>query len=124
MTGRARRVVLLILACANTHTGTKQVCFFRDAYDPITAAGFSIYGLSGDSPKANTTFKTKQNLQYPLLCDPAYTLIDAIGLKKNPRGTQRGVFVVAKDGKVLVAEPGSPQGTVDRVTALVAELKK
>lgn len=72
----------------------------------MTATGLSIYGLSTDSPKSNTTFKTKQNLPYSLLCDPAATLIAAIGMKKAPKGTTRGVFVVSKDGKVLAAEAG------------------
>lgn len=85
----------------------------------MTATGLSIYGLSNDSPKANTTFKTKQNLPYPLLCDPAQTLIAAIGLKKAPKGTTRGVFVVDKSGKVLAAKAGSPEGTVDVVRKLV-----
>ncbi|XWX01465.1 hypothetical protein V2A60_009493 [Cordyceps javanica] len=117
-------VVLFTYPKASTPGCTKQVCFFRDAYTPLTADGLAIYGLSADSPKANTTFQTKQKLQYPLLCDPDYTLIRAIGLQKSPKGTQRGVFVIDKEGKVLVAEPGSPQGTVDRVKALVEELKK
>lgn len=52
------------------------------------------------------TFKTKQNLPYNLLCDPATTLIAAIGMKKAPRGTTRGVFVVGKDGQVEAAEAG------------------
>lgn len=99
--------------------GTKQVCFFRDSYDDLTKTGLAIYGLSADSGKANTTFRDKQKLPYPLLCDPAATLIGAIGLKKVPKGTQRGVFVVDKLGKVLVAQPGSPQGTVDVVKGLV-----
>ncbi|KAH0593158.1 hypothetical protein MHUMG1_09160 [Metarhizium humberi] len=103
---------------------TNQVCLFRDSYAPLTADGLAIYGLSADSPKANTTFKEKQKLPYPLLCDPQATLIAAIGLKKQPKGTQRGVFVVDKKGKVLVAQPGSPAGTVDKVKALVEELKK
>ncbi|KAM3552270.1 hypothetical protein MY1884_007298 [Beauveria asiatica] len=117
-------VVLFTYPKASTPGCTKQVCFFRDDYAPLTAGGLAIYGLSADSPKANTAFQTKQKLQYPLLCDPDSTLIGAIGLKKNPRGTQRGVFVIDKAGKVLVAEAGSPQGTVDRVKALVEELDK
>jgi peroxiredoxin Q/BCP len=104
--------------------GTNQVCLFRDSYEPLTADGLAIYGLSTDSTKANTTFKEKQKLPYPLLCDPQATLIAAIGLKKQPKGTQRGVFVVNKEGKVLVAEPGGPAGTVERVKALVEELKE
>lgn len=102
--------------------GTTQVCLFRDSYEPLTAGGLAIYGLSADSPKANTTFKTKQKLPYPLLCDQAATLIEAIGLKKSPKGTQRGVFVVDKKGKVLVAEPGGPAATAERVKKLVDEM--
>jgi peroxiredoxin Q/BCP len=102
------------------HTGTKQVCFFRDSYTPLTATGFDIYGLSNDSPKANTTFATKQKLPYPLLCDPSRTLITAIGLSKAPKGTTRGIFIVDKSGKVLAAEPGSPDGTLQVARKILA----
>lgn len=94
---------------------------FRDQYDPLTGTGFSIFGLSRDSPKSNTTFKTKQNLPYTLLCDPQATLIGAIGMKKAPSGTIRGVFVVDKEGKVLAAEPGGPGATVAVVRKLIGE---
>ncbi|KAL7804967.1 AhpC-TSA domain-containing protein [Trichoderma aethiopicum] len=116
-------VVLFTYPKASTPGCTTQVCLFRDSYEPLTADGLAIYGLSTDSPKANTTFKEKQKLPYPLLCDPQATLIGAIGLKKQPKGTQRGVFVINKEGKVLVAEPGGPAATADRVKALVEELK-
>ena len=104
--------------------GTNQACLFRDSYEPLTKSGFAIYGLSSDSPKANTTFKTKQNLPYPLLCDPGLHLISAIKLKKAPKGTTRGVFVINKAGKVLAAEPGSPAGTVEVVRKIVSESAK
>lgn len=106
-------VVLFIYPKASTPGCTTQACLFRDAHDLLTTNGFSIYGLSSDSPKSNTTFKTKQNLPYTLLCDPSATLIKAIGMQKNPKGIKRGVFVVDKAGKVLAAEPGGPQATVD-----------
>lgn len=98
---------------------TTQACLFRDSYDPLTATGLAIYGLSTDSPKANTNFKTKQDLPYPLLCDPGANLIKAIGFKKAPKGTQRGVFVVDKEGKVLAVEAGGPAATVEVVKKLV-----
>lgn len=101
---------------------TTQVCLFRDSYEPLTATGLAIYGLSTDSPKANTTFKTKQNLPYSLLCDPGATLIKAIGFKKAPKGTQRGVFVVDKEGKVLAVEAGGPAATVEVVKGLVENM--
>lgn len=104
--------------------GTKQVCLFRDNYTHLTSTGLSIYGLSADSTKANTTFKTKQNLSYTLLCNSSATLIGAIGFKKAPKGTTRGVFAVDKNGKVLLRQAGGPDATVDAVQKLVAEDSK
>ena len=103
--------------------GTTQACLFRDAYTHLTSTGLSIYGLSTDSPKSNTTFKTKQSLPYPLLCDPSSTLISAIGFAKAPKSATRGVFVIDKQGKVLAREPGGPQATVDLVANLIKEGK-
>lgn len=94
---------------------------FRDSHKHLTSTGLAIYGLSADSPKANTTFKTKQNLPYPLLCDSGATLIAAIGFKKSPKGTTRGVFAVDKKGKVLLREAGGPDATVDAVHGLIAK---
>ncbi|KAK0635918.1 thioredoxin-like protein [Bombardia bombarda] len=115
-------VVLFTYPRASTPGCTKQACLFRDSYVPLTAHGLAIYGLSTDSPKANTAFQTKQKLPYPLLCDPNATLIAAIGLKKAPKGTTRGVFVVDKAGNVLAAEAGSPDGTVTVVKKIVADV--
>ncbi|KAI8934270.1 hypothetical protein NX059_009011 [Plenodomus lindquistii] len=116
-------VVLFTYPKASTPGCTKQVCFFRDSYAPITATGYSIYGLSNDTPKANTTFKTKQKLPYTLLCDPVQSLISAIGMKKAPRGTTRGVFVVDKQGKVLAAEGAGPEKTLEIVRQTIGEGK-
>jgi len=114
-------VVLFTYPKASTPGCTKQACLFRDRHTALTATGFAIYGLSRDSPKANSTFQTKQALPYPLLCDPKATLITAIGMKKSPAGTKRGVFVIDKSGKVLAAETGGPGATVDVVQKLVDE---
>ena len=86
--------------------GTTQACLFKDGYDSLTSTGYSIYGLSTDSPRSNATFRTKQNLPYTLLCDPAAKLIAAIGMKKAPRGTIRGVFVISKQAKLELTFTG------------------
>ncbi|KAK0726994.1 thioredoxin-like protein, partial [Lasiosphaeria miniovina] len=112
-------VVLFTYPKASTPGCTRQACLFRDSYTDLTEGGLAIYGLSNDSPKSNTTFKEKQKLPYPLLCDTAATLIAAIGLKKVPKGTTRGVFVVDKAGKVLASEAGGPEHTVTVVRDLV-----
>ncbi|OJD17962.1 hypothetical protein AJ78_01993 [Emergomyces pasteurianus Ep9510] len=112
-------VVLFTYPRASTPGCTTQVCLFRDRYDKLTSTGLSIFGLSTDSPKANANFKSKQNLPYALICDPTARLIAALGLKKVPKGTVRGVFVVNKEGKVLLLEPGGPAATADAVQKLV-----
>lgn len=105
-----------------SQAGTKQACMFRDDYQNLVSAGFSVYGLSADSPKANTTFKAKQNLPYTLLCDGASTLISALGFKKHPKGTTRGVFAVGKSGDVLLLEAGGPAATLEAVQQLVRSI--
>ncbi|PGH04761.1 hypothetical protein AJ79_06982 [Helicocarpus griseus UAMH5409] len=112
-------VVLFTYPRASTPGCTNQACLFRDRYDNLTSTGLTIYGLSGDSPKANANFKSKQNLRYSLLCDQTAGLIAALGLKKVPKGTIRGVCVISKEGKVLLLEPGGPAATVDAVQKLV-----
>jgi len=112
-------VVLFTYPKASTPGCTTQACAFRDSYSPLTATGYSIYGLSKDSPKLNTSFKNNQKLPYTLLCDTSASLISAIGLKKAPSSTTRGVFVIDKSGKVLAAEPGSPKGTLAVVEKLI-----
>ncbi|KAK4249081.1 thioredoxin-like protein [Corynascus novoguineensis] len=116
-------VVIFTYPRASTPGCTRQACLFRDAYSALTSAsGLAVYGLSTDSPKANSTFRTKQGLPYPLLCDPDATLIGAIGLKKQPKGTTRGVFVVDRAGKVLAAQPGGPEATLAAARKVVDEL--
>ncbi|KAI4189389.1 MAG: hypothetical protein L6R41_001497 [Letrouitia leprolyta] len=112
-------VVLFTYPKASTPGCTTQACLFRDHYASLTATGYSIFGLSTDSTKSNTTFKTKQNLPYTLLCDPKATLISAIGFKKTPKGTTRGVCMVSKTGRVEAAEPGGPAATLEVVRKLV-----
>lgn len=107
--------------CTYDFPGTTQACLFRDSYTLLTVTGFSIFGLSPDSPKSNTLFKEKQKLPYTLLCDPSQTLILAIGMNMPPQSTARGVFVVDKGGKVLAAETGGPAATVEVVKRLVED---
>lgn len=116
-------VVLFTYPKASTPGCTTQACLFRDDYTPLSATGLSIFGLSADSPKANTTFKEKQSLPYPLLCDTEAVVIKGIGMGKAPKGTVRGVVVLGKDGaegvKVLAAEKGGPAATVEVVKGVV-----
>ncbi|KIX04943.1 uncharacterized protein Z518_05814 [Rhinocladiella mackenziei CBS 650.93] len=110
-------VVIFTYPKASTPGCTTQACLFRDNYAPITGASLSVYGLSTDSPKANTAFVTKQNLPYPLLCDPNATLTSAIGMKKPGAGksTTRGVVIIDKQGVVRLWDQAGPAKTLEAV---------
>ncbi|KAF7940970.1 uncharacterized protein EAE97_007155 [Botrytis byssoidea] len=116
-------VVIFTYPKASTPGCTTQVCAFRDSHPTLLLTGYTVYGLSKDSPKSNTTFKTNQKLPYTLLCDTKSSLISAIGLK-NAKGTTRGVFVIDKSGKVLAAQAGSPKGTLEVVEGLIGVEKE
>jgi len=118
-------VALFTYPKASTPGCTKQACIFRDGYSFLTSTGLSIYGLSGDGPKANTTFKTKQSLPYDLICNPSSSLIGAIGMQSKPaKSAKRGIFIVDKAGKVLACEQGGPQVTADVCKAVVDAMAK
>lgn len=85
---------------ANTPGCTKQACSLRDAYDVLLEKDVSVYGVSKDSIKSQTSFKEKYNLPFPLVADSDSTVIKAFGVPKKLGFASRQAFLF-KDG-VLV----------------------
>ncbi|KAG2182663.1 hypothetical protein INT44_005642 [Umbelopsis vinacea] len=89
---------------ANTPGCTTQACGFRDQYEEISADGWKVYGMSYDSPKAQTTWKTKHSLPYDLLCDPNGDVLKRLGVTKtqsgNGGGIKRSHVVIEKGGRI------------------------
>ena len=116
MLGKAEKgVVVFTYPKASTPGCTTQACAFRDNYDDIKGKGWTVYGLSQDSTKANTGFVTKQNLNYELLCDGTGELVKALGFAKGGKGTLRGVVVVDKEGVVRAWSQSGPAKTLEVV---------
>lgn len=119
-------IIIFTYPKASTPGCTTQVCMFRDNHDTFTGPtkGYTIYGLSTDSVKANANFAAKQKIQYELLCDPDAALTGALGMKKagNAKGTVRGVVVVDAEGKVRVWGQAGPARTVEVVKEFLAGL--
>jgi len=89
---------------ANTPGCTTQACGFRDRYTDVSAEGWKIYGMSYDTPKAQTTWKQKYSLQYDLLCDPKGEVLKRLGVTKtlsgNGGGIKRSHVVIEKGGRI------------------------
>ncbi|KAI9989773.1 hypothetical protein PInf_020060 [Phytophthora infestans] len=106
-TFRDQGVVFFMYPRANTPGCTKQACGFRDNIQTIKDAGFTVYGLSGDSPKSLANWKTKQSLPFDLLSDPEHKLF-------------RSHVVVLKGGVVgEIAAKVSPADSVSRAVEFV-----
>lgn len=116
-----RNSVLYGPAYTKKCTGTAQACLFRDIYQHLRSLGFAVYGLSKDSAKTNSYFRSKNNLPFSLICDTRGCLIDALGFTKRPFGILRGVVVIDKEGRILTSVAGSPDATVKAVYGVCGE---
>jgi thioredoxin-dependent peroxiredoxin len=66
-----------------------------------------ILGASGDTVKAQASFKEKQKLNFPLLSDPEFQMIEAYGARRMKKflgksflGIVRSSFLISADGKI------------------------
>jgi peroxiredoxin Q/BCP len=66
-----------------------------------------ILGMSGDSVKAQASFKAKQKLNFNLLSDPDLKTIEAYGSRRMKKflgrsflGIIRSTFLIGPDGKL------------------------
>ncbi len=78
---------------------------FRDHYEEFQAANTEIFGVSRDSVRVHTGFKTKHNFPFELISDPDESLcklFDVIKLKKlygkEHMGIERSTFIINADG--------------------------
>jgi peroxiredoxin Q/BCP len=67
----------------------------------------AILGASGDTVIAQASFKEKQKLNFPLLSDPEFQMIEAYGARRMKKflgksflGIVRSSFLIGADGKI------------------------
>jgi peroxiredoxin Q/BCP len=120
---RGRRVILYAYPAAMTPGCTTQACDFRDNIARVSAAGYTVLGLSPDSVEKLAKFAERDSLPFRLLSDPDKTVLRAYGAfgeKQNYGRTVEGVirstFVIGPDGKIESAQYGvKATGHVDRL---------
>jgi thioredoxin-dependent peroxiredoxin len=104
---RGKRVIIYFYPAAMTPGCTKQACDFRDSSADLTDAGFTVLGISPDSPAKLAKFRDAERLTFPLLSDPDRSVLTAYGAYgekmlygKKTVGVIRSTFVVGADGKI------------------------
>jgi thioredoxin-dependent peroxiredoxin len=107
---RGQRVVLYFYPKDDTSGCTTEACEFRDALPRIEEAGARVLGVSPDPVKSHEKFKSKYDLNFPLLADEDHQVCEAYGVWKEKSmfgnrywGVERSTFLIDEKGKVAKA---------------------
>jgi peroxiredoxin Q/BCP len=105
------KVIVYFYPAAMTPGCTKQACDFTDNLASLEAAGYTVLGISKDTPAKLAKFRERDSLTITLLSDPdleVHKAFAAYGEKKLygklVEGVIRSTFVVGEDGKVELAQ--------------------
>jgi peroxiredoxin Q/BCP len=127
---RGKTVVLYFYPKDDTPGCTREACAFRDSQAALRKKGVVVLGVSGDSLASHEKFKTKYELNFPLLSDPDKAVAKKYGAwgekvlyGKKTVGMIRSTFVIDGDGVVRRVFPRvKVDGHADQVLEAVAKL--
>lgn len=109
---RGKHVALYFYPKASTPGCTTEAIEFRDLKREFDKLNTIILGCSADSVEAQAKFKAKQNLNFPLLSDPDFTVIEAYDARRMKSFLGKSYLGIVRS-TVLV----SPEGTVEKIWA-------
>jgi peroxiredoxin Q/BCP len=109
---RGKSVALYFYPKAMTPGCTTEAGEFRDAKPQFDKAGAVVLGCSADSVDLLSKFAAKYNLNFPLLSDPQFEVIEAYGarrmkqfLGKSFLGIVRSTVLIGPDGRIVKLWP-------------------
>ena len=104
---KGKKVVLYFYPKDDTPGCTKEACAFRDGIAEIKKKGAVVIGVSTDSVASHQKFKSKFDLNFPLLADTDKKMVEAYGTWKEKSmygkkymGIERTTFVIDENGKI------------------------
>tara|TARA_B100000470_G_scaffold130554_1_gene101040 strand:- start:757 stop:1203 length:447 start_codon:yes stop_codon:yes gene_type:complete len=102
-----KKVVLYFYPRDNTPGCTAQACNLKDNYKTLQKNGYTILGISKDSPKSHQKFINKFDLPFDLIADEDQnvhmkygTWIEKSMYGKNYMGTARWTFLIDEKGNI------------------------
>lgn len=104
---KGKNVVLYFYPKDDTPGCTAEACSFRDASSDLTNEGAVVLGVSTDSLESHDKFRSKHNLNFPLLSDETADVAKMYGVWKEKNlygrrawGVARTTFLIGADGKI------------------------
>lgn len=122
-----KQVVLLYFYPKDDTPGcTKEACGLRDRMGDLEKNGVAVVGVSRDDAESHRQFRTKYNLNFPLLVDVDGQLTEAFAVAMEGRPMSRRVsFLIGKDGRIIhVTDDRDAQVHLDEMGAAIAKLKQ
>src|SRR6202790_4216534 len=128
---RGKHVALYFYPKASTPGCTTEAIEFRELKSEFDKLNAIIFGCSADSVEAQAKFKAKQKLNFPLLSDPNFEVIEAYGarrmksfLGKSYLGIVRSTVLIGPDGKVeKIWETAKSKGHAEEVVEALKTLQ-
>jgi peroxiredoxin Q/BCP len=103
-------VILYFYPAAMTPGCTTEACDFRDSLGSLQGAGYTVVGVSRDTPEKLRDFRARDGLTFPLLSDPDHAVHEAYGAwgekmnyGKQVEGVIRSTFVIDEQGEIQQA---------------------
>jgi len=126
---KGQNLVLYFYPKANTSGCTHESVEFRDALKDFGKLNAAVVGCSGDSVEDQTKFKTRYKLNFPLLADTEFEVVDAYKARrmksffgKSFLGIVRSTFWIGTDGKIRKIWPKvTPKGHAAEVLEAIRE---
>ena len=115
---KGKKLIVFFYPKANTPTCTVEACNLRDHYSELKDKGYEILGVSADTQKKQSNFKTKFSFPYPLLADVDKEVINAFGVwgsKKFMGRTFDGIHRIT----FVIDENGIIEKVIDKVKAKI-----
>ena len=128
---RGHMVVLYFYPKASTPGCTCEAGEFRDSHNEFKKLDAIVLGCSSDQVEAQARFKKKEHLNFTLLSDPDFLVIENYGARRMKKflgksflGIVRSTVLVGPDGKVLkVWETAPAKGHAAEVLESVRALQ-
>lgn len=102
-------VLVFFYPKAGTPGCTAQACSLRDEIEDFSELGVSVIGVSRDTPEAQSNFREKHNLPFPLIADEDGAVAEAFGVGGMLGFSNRSSFLV-RDGKIVWSAPRAKTG--------------
>jgi thioredoxin-dependent peroxiredoxin len=126
---KGQNLILYFYPKANTSGCTHESVEFRDALKEFEALNTAVVGCSGDSAEDQTKFKVRYKLNFPLLADTEFEVVEAYKARrmksffgKSFLGIVRSTFWIGTDGKIRKIWPKvTPKGHAAEVLEAIQQ---